>query len=385
MFEKKDKILLEEKMKKNIKGLIFWGLIFILIISCSQEKQKIIKIGVIGPFTGEGATYGAAMKRGIELAVEEVNTQGGLLNREVQTIYEDSRLNPKDAINAFTKLVNSDKVQVIIGAAASKVTLNLAPFAEKAKVVLISSISTADKLKDAGDYIFRDVPPNLQQGISAAKFVKYTLKKNRAVIFYKNDDYGISLAKAFEDYFKKIGGNILLVESYQPNQTNFRNQLSKISKVNPEVVFFPGNYEDTGKILKQARELKINADFVGGDGSYSPELIKIAGAAAEGSYFTVMALPPDTSQIFSTFRRRFIEKYGEEPDVYSVYSYDAAMVIFKAIKAAGKYNGPDIKDQLYKIKYSGITGLIQFDQFGEVKKDYAIYTVKNGKFILYKK
>ena len=356
---------------------------FLLIISCSKKESNVIRIGVLGPLTGEGATYGAAMKRGVDLALEEVNQLGGIHNKRVEAIYEDSKLQPKDAINAFNKLVNQDNVQVVIGAAASRVTLNLAPFAERSKVVLISSISTADKLKEAGDFIFRNVPPNLQQGISAAKFISNKLKIKKAAVFYKNDDYGMSLSDAFIESFKNMGNNILIVESYQPNEITFRAQLVKIKSQNPEVIFFPGNYEDTGKILKQARELGIDAIFVGGDGSYSPELIRIAGAAAEGSYYTIMALPPDTSIVFSSFQNKFMNKYNEKPDVYSVYSYDAAMVVFKAMENSNEYDGIQIKDELYKVKYNGITGLIEFDEFGEVKKEYAIYVVENGDFKLF--
>lgn len=375
----------EVKMKKLnlLTALVLFCFSLLVISSCSKKKSEIIKIGVIGPLTGEGATYGAAMKRGIDLAFEDANSEGGILGKKVKAIYEDSRLSAKDAINAFNKLVNQDKVQVIIGAAASKVTLNLAPFAEKNKVVLISSISTADKLKYSGDYIFRDVPPNLQQGITAAKFVNNVLKKKKVAVFYKNDDYGISLSKAFLNAFKAMGNNILIVDSYQPNETDYRNQLSKIKSNRPEAIFFPGNYEDSGKILKQARELDINAIFVGGDGSYSPQLIKIAGKAAENSYYTIMALPSDTSKVFSSFKEKYVKEYKEEPDVYSVYSYDAAMVILEAIRAANNYDGSAIKDALYKIKYNGITGLIKFDKFGEVNKDYAIYVVKNGNFELF--
>lgn len=354
-----------------------------LIISCSTKEPTVLKIGVVGPMTGEGATYGAAMKRGINLALEEINEEGGLLDKKIKAIYEDSKLMPREGINALNKLINKDGVQVVIGAAASRVTLNMAPFAEKSKVVLISSISTADKLKEAGDYIFRNVPPNLQQGISAAKFVANKLKVSDAAVFYKNDEYGISLSEAFIDYFKKIGKEILIIESYQPDETDFRNQLIKISKFNPEVVFFPGNYEDTGKILRQAKELGMKSIFIGGDGSYSPELINIAGDAAEGSYYTVMSLPPNSDPIYSSFKKDYIDNYSQEPDVYSVYAYDAAMVIFQAIKSAGEYNGTKIKDELYDIEYNGITGKIEFDKYGEVKKEYAIYIVKNVEFVLY--
>ena len=374
---------MKNKMIKIIFISFTISLISILLGSCSKNPD-VINIGVVGPFTGEGATYGAAMKRGVELALDEVNSKGGILNKKVIATYEDDRLTQKDGINAINKLINANNVQAIIGSAASKVTLAIAPFAERAHVVLISSISTADTIKYSGDYIFRDVPPNKQQGITAAKFVYNDLGKTNAAVFYKNDDYGTSLSSAFISAFKALGGKILIVDNYAPDATDFRDQLIKIKSKNPDVIFFPGNYQESGIILRQGKELRIKSIFVGGDGSYSPELIKIAGSAADGSYYTLMSLPPDTSKSYIDFKSAYIKKYKEDPDVYSVYSYDAAMVILKAIEKAGDYNGEKIKDELYKINYHGVTGDIKFDSYGEVNKDYSIYTVKNGAFVLFR-
>jgi len=356
----------------------------LLLNGCGGKNKEVIKIGVVGPLTGEGATYGLAMKRGIDLALDGINMTGGLLGKKVLAIYEDDKLNSKDGINGINKLIGSDRVQAIVGSAASKVTISIAPFAEKSKVVLISSISTADTIKYSGEYIFRNVPPNRQQGITAATFAFKDLSKRNAVVFYKNDDYGISLSTSFINEFSRLGGNVLFVDSYAPNTKNFREQLSKIKSKKPDVVFFPGNYEESGIILRQAQELDLNSAFIGGDGSYSPELVKIAGKSAENSYFTLMSLPPDTSKVFIEFKMNYKEKYRDEPDVYSVYSYDVTNIIIQAIKKCNSYDGEKIKNALYEIEFTGLTGKVKFDSFGEVIKDYSIYTIKEGNFILYK-
>jgi len=191
------------KRSKKVYLMIFIFLLsfpFLVLISCSKE-QGIYKIGVIGPFTGEGATYGAAMKRGIELALEEINASGGINGNRLVAIYEDSKLLPKEGVNAFNKLVQIDKVPVIIGAAASRVTLAIAPLAQKNKVVLLSSISTSDSLRHVGDFIFRNVPPNSIQGKTAAYFIIQKLHKRKVAIFYKNDEYGSDLTKSFKKFF----------------------------------------------------------------------------------------------------------------------------------------------------------------------------------------
>ncbi len=354
-----------------------------LILGCAKEKE--IKIGVITPLTGEGATYGEDTKRGVDLAVEEINKKGGIDGKMITVIYEDDQIDPETGTKAIQKLISINKVPVIIGAFGSSVSLAIAPIAEKNRVVLFSASSTADALKDAGDYFFRNVPPNSAQGKSAAEFAIDKLKVKTAAILYMNNDYGVSLTKAFENFFLQRGGTIVITENYNPGDRDFRTQLSKIKDKQPDIVFYPGHYQESGIILKQARELGIKSVFIGGDGSYSPELIKIAGGAAEGSYYTLMAMGYGIAdEEIKRFTNSFNTKYSLEPDVYSAYAYDALKIIAEAIQRGG-YSSEGIKNALYQIKdFIGVTGITSFDTFGEVNKPFYIYEVKNGNFELYK-
>ncbi len=366
-----------------ILGLLALVVIAIGIYSTQKRDAgaETLKIGVIAPLTGEGADYGNAMKQGIEMAIAEINAKGGINGRKLEAVYEDDKLQPKEGVSAFRKLVTMHKVPVIIGSAASRVTLSIAPVAEEQRVVLLSSISTADALRDAGDYIFRNVPPNRLQGRTAAQFVLQYLQRKRAGLIYKNDDYGASLAEAFRQYYREGGGTIVFDEPYGVDQQDFRPLLSKLKAAQPEVVFMPGNYQDNAIILKQARELGLTMPFIGGDGAFSTELIKLAGKAAENSYYTMMGVPKN--ERVEAFVRDFKSRYNtqEEPNVFVFYAYDAMMVVAKAIEKGG-YNAEGIKNALYTVDHDGITGPIKFDQYGEVDKSYSIYTVKNNQFVL---
>lgn len=365
--------------------IVVLGLLIAIPFGCTKKESKEIKIGVITPLTGEGATYGEATKQGLDLALEEINKAGGVDGKNVKLLYEDSQIKPRPATGAIHKLITIDKVPVIIGAFGSSVTLSIAPIAERNKVVLFSASSTADDIKGAGDYIFRNVPPNRAQGKTAAKFAIEKLGKKRAAVFHINNDYGISLTKSFQETFKQEGGDLLITETYNQGDRDFKTQLSKIKEKNPDVVFYPGHYQESGLILKQARELGIKSEFIGGDGSYSSELIKIAGDAAEGSYYTLMAMGYGVADDeIKAFTEAFQKKYGIEPDVYSGYAYDALKIIVRAIENGG-YASDGIKNALYKTKnFKGITGLTSFDEFGEVDKPFYIYEVRNGKFGLFK-
>jgi len=372
--------LIREVTRYIITGLCIAGSL-VAVYSCSRlGEEDAYRIGVIAPLTGEGASYGEAMKQGIDMAIAQVNENGGINGHLLRAIYEDDKLETKEGIAAFNKLVSTSHVPVIIGSAASKVTLSLAPLAEESRVVLFSSISTADEVKDAGDFIFRNVPTNSGQGKTAAVFVADHLHAPSVAILYKNDDYGTNLAASFRADLKSRNIPVVFDQTYDPLQKDFRNLLSQLQATKPGVVFFPGNYQDNALILKQAREAGIDIPFVGGDGGFSEELMKIAGDAASNSYFTMMGIPDNKA--VKDFVTRYAQKYGEhEPNVFVYYAYDALMMVAEAIKRGG-YNAEGIKTSLYTLRHNGLTGETYFDRFGDVDKAYSIYTVRDGKFDL---
>ncbi|HCD38025.1 MAG TPA: hypothetical protein DEQ77_04765 [Candidatus Omnitrophica bacterium] len=364
---------------KTIKTI---GLILVssVMFGCGEKATTEYKLGVIAPLTGEGASYGDAMKKGIDLAVEEINKTGGINGKNLIPVYRDSKLESKEALNAFRYLVDVEKVPAIFGEAASSLSATLAPYANKSKVVLLSSISTADTLKDAGDYFFRNVPPNKNQAKTAAYFVKDYLKKTQVAVLYENNDYGVNMDSVFSDFFGKVGGKIVSHNSYESAQKDFKSVLLKVKESKPEIVYIPGTYQGNALILRQAKEMRIKAAFISGDGAYSPELLKTAGEAAEGFYCTLMSMPQsDKSPQVKGFFEAYSAKYKEEPNVYATYSYDAVHMVAQAIKDGG-FTGEGIKNSLYRVDYAGITGQTKFDADGEVDKPYSMYTVKGGKF-----
>lgn len=199
------------------------------------------------------------------------------------------------------------------------------------------------------------------------------------MILKKNDDYGINISKSFSNEFQNLGGEILLDDGYQPQTNDFRSIVTKIKSLDPEAVYIPGNYQEVAVFLTQAHEAGLETVFLGGDGSYSPELIKIAGNAAEGSYYTLMTV--QDNEYYNHFKEIFIDKYKRDPDIYDAYAYEAASIILTAIKESG-YDAVKIKDYLLTHTFdTSLTGGLTFDQDGEVDRQYGIVEVKNGKFV----
>lgn len=355
------------------------------INSPDDDDKEVVKIGIITPLSGEVSTYGEATRKGIEIALEE--NKGILLknNININPLYEDSKLEAKSAVNAMNKLVSNDQVVCILGPFGSSNVLATASLAENKEIPVLSASATADDIRTAGEYTYRNVPSNNLQGVTMAKYVvnskKYNLKK--IAIYYLNNDYGISLLKSFSKYIIDNGGDIIIEDSFESGQKDFRTSLNKIKELQPSFVYIPDHYNEAGLILKQAKEIGLNVVFGGGDGSYSEDLIKIAGESAEGYIITLMGTTD--SQSLSNFNKMYYKKYkNESPDVYSVYAYDAMKLYIEIIIELHKHKkeitGKTIKKSLDNIIFDGATGKTKFDNYGEVNKPFNIYEVKNQKF-----
>jgi len=374
-----------------LKQKVLLSIIAFLLISlhgCSKKQEKVIKVGCSTPLTGEGANYGRSTKEGVDLAVAEIN-KTNFLGKPFEVIFEDDMMQPKGGVNAIRKLVDVDKVPVVLGPFGSSIVLACAPIANQTKTVIISASATADSIADAGDYVFRITPPNSKQGKDVADFCITKLQTKTAAVIYQNNDYGITLRDAFKTYYEEKGGRVSNLEAANSGDSDFRAQLTKIKKAQPDVIFFPQHYKEGALMLKQAKELGIKAKFISADGAMTEDLLKIAGNAAEGTYYSTLALGYGVSDsMIDDFNEKFKKTYnGRDPDIYAAYYYELTKLVAQAIKESG-YDADKIKNYLYTINgpksYKGITGITSFDKKGEVDKAFYIYEVKGGKFVISK-
>lgn len=357
-----------------LTGLIFSG--------CNNEKKdNVFNVGVIAPLTGEGSNYGEAMKYGIDLAIQDINQKGGFNNDSVVATYMDDKFDVKEGLNGLNYLSDVKHVSVVFGPAGSGISKALTPVANQKKVVLFSSISTSDDLEGvAGDYFFRDISPNSMQANSVSHFLLDQLKIKDVGVFYENNEYGINMNKIFKEQFS--AGNIVFNLPYEFKQADFRNSISSIKSKKFSAIFIQGTTWGIANIIKQLRQYNINCPIITGDGGYGDEIKTIAGNSANGLYCTLPAVLDTTSSQYKNFKERFIKDYKKEPDVYSVYSYDAVMMVFNAIKGADKaiINGEFIKNKLLETSYSGMGGNYKFDKFGDVAIPYAIFQYNDGNY-----
>lgn len=381
------------KYSKFLTILFIIMLTAALLSGCSQNQsekspdtsqpvksEETIKIGTIGPLTGNIATYGLSTKNGVEIAVEEFNQNGGINGKPIKLISEDTRGEQTEAANAASKLIEQNKVVAIVGGVISSETLTAGPIANDAKVVMISSSSTAAGVPEIGDYIFRNCLSDEVQAIQLAEYAVKELGLKKFAIMFTNNDYGLSLKEAFEAKAKELAG-VTAVETYNDGEKDFRAQLTKIKGTNPDALYIAGYYTEAAKIAQQAKDQGLNVQILGADGFYSPVLLELGGDAVEGAVFTAGFFTDDPSENTQNFVKVYKEKFNSEPDMFAAQAYDATMILLTALKNTDGKGGEALQQEMAKIKdFPGITGNTSFTDVGDAIKDIIILKVEDGKF-----
>jgi branched-chain amino acid transport system substrate-binding protein len=344
-----------------------------------------ILIGHVASLTGEQATFGESTDNGIKLAIAEVNEKGGVKGKKLALKTYDDQGKPEEAAIAATRLINQDKVTLLLGEVASSRSLAMAPIADTNKVPMISTASTNPRVTKDGDktrpYVFRVCFIDPFQGTVMAKFARENLKlKKVAVLRDVGNDYSVGLADYFVAKFKELGGEIVSDQSFKAGDQDFKAQLTQIKNKKPELIYVPAYYTDVALIGRQARELGYKGPLAGGDGWDSAKLFEIAQGALDGSYFSNHYTHENPDPVIQNFVKSYKEKYGSVPDALAALGYDAAKVAADAISRATELTGPAIRDAVEKTKdFPGVAGKITLDaDHNAVKSAVVIGIQKNA-------
>jgi branched-chain amino acid transport system substrate-binding protein len=340
-----------------------------------------ILLGEVGSLTGSEATFGISARNGIELALDEANAAGGVKGKKLAVRVYDSQGRPEEGAQAVTRLITQDKVVVILGEAASSVSMAMAEKAQAAKVPMITPTSTSPEVTKKGDYIFRVCFIDPFQGLVMAKFARENLKLTKVAMLRDNKSaFSMGLADVFAEKFKAFGGQIVGDESYSKGDTDFRAQLTAIKQLKPEAVFVPGYYTDVGIIARQAREVGLRVPLLGGDGWDSDKLYELGGSALEGSYFSNHYSPDNPDPVLQQFLTKYKQRFGSVPDSVGVLAYDAARVAIEAMKRAPDLSGPALRDAIAATKdFPGVSGRITLDANRDAVKEAVVLKVSGGK------
>ncbi|MGB9826504.1 MAG: ABC transporter substrate-binding protein, partial [Desulfofundulus sp.] len=345
-----------------------------------------IKIGFMGALTGNEASYGIETLKGMKMAAEDLNKEGGVLGKKIEIVESDHGSKQTEAASVVQKMISKDRVVAIVGDPTTGKTKLAAPICQQNKVVLLSAGAVGPGVVELGDYIFRDT---LLDAVAAPAVTDYLVNKlgwkKVAIVTSTNNDYSVGLTKIFEGALARHNAQIVDRESIQDGDQDFSAQVTRIKQAGPDGIIFTGYYTEGGLFMKEVRKQGLNLKMAGGDGLLSPVLWKLGGDAVEGSMvYTGFAADPAHA---APQTKEFIKKYqaandNKLPDMFSAQGYDAVMLLAKAMKEANSTDPSKFKDALAKTRnYPGVSGTLTFLPNREpVKSPVYLLEVKNQQF-----
>ena len=349
----------------------------------AAPQEVVIKIGHVGPTSGQIAHLGKDNENGAKLAVEEANAKGIMVDgkkAKFELLTEDDAADGKQATQVAQKLMDA-KVVGVVGHLNSGTSIPASAIYNQAGVAQIAPSATNPKLTNQGfKGVFRMVANDVAQGTAIGNYAAAKLGKKIAIIDDKTA-YGVGLADETEKAVKAAGGAVVIREALaNEKEQDFKGVLTKVKAKNPDVIMFGGMDAQAGPMLKQMKALGIKAKFISGDGAQSAELIKLGGDAAEGSYATTAGLPKEKMPQGAAFYDKFKAKFNADVQVYAPFTYDATNVLIAAIQKAGT-DPAKIIDAIKATSMDGVTGKIAFDDKGDIKDGaVTVFQVKGGKW-----
>lgn len=342
----------------------------------SPTTGEQIKIGAILGLSNSYLTPVAEdEKKAIDMAILEVNTEGGINGRNVEIVYEDQQGdNPQGAISAYYKL-KSEGIGLIIGPDATPAAMALAPLVEKDKVVLFAATVGSEKFAPANEYTFDTWPADLENSLALGKYL-YSKGFRKIAILGSQQEWEKTQAEGVKKGFEDAGGKVVVTELPLPTNLDLRSEALKIKNANPEVVVFT-NYGEIMVGSKRIRDTGATMPFY--SVVFDDSQIEQAQGALEGT-ISISSISPSPE-----FTAKFKEKYGKAPQIGADSAYDAAKILFEAIKKAESTDPVLVKDELVKIKnWDGASGEMTFDEFGGAHKDPQFYIVNGNTIEHYK-
>ncbi|MHB1404537.1 MAG: ABC transporter substrate-binding protein [Desulfitobacteriaceae bacterium] len=380
-------------MKKKLIVIMVTTLILVSLVSgCASQMalaelranaaaqgQGDILIGLAWPLAGNDG----GLSQGVDLAVSEINNSGGIAGRHLSILPQDDEGSVTKGEAVAQAFSENKNVVAVIGNRNSFVSLPAAAIYEQAGLVMLTPGSTAPELTEQGfQYVFRSIPSDAE---IARRVVDYARQHGhkRIAIYYSGDAYGRGLANAFEDSATKAGLTIVDRISYYGQLKQLADLAKKWQAMDYDGVFVANSLPDGGQFMADARQVGINVPFLAGNALDSPNLIKAAGQAAEGTVVGSFFNPQDGRPEVSKFEQAYRAKYGSTPGQWAATGYDAVNILAAAISRAESAEPAKIAAQLHALRdWSGVLGRHSFDQTGEEKGNLVVLKqVRKGTFV----
>ncbi|HEX7616914.1 MAG TPA: ABC transporter substrate-binding protein [Thermoanaerobaculia bacterium] len=357
-----------------------------LVWACGKSELPDLAIGVIAELSGDIPAVGASCKNAAEMAVAEINDAGGVkvagTSYRLRLVLEDSKGEAAEAGDDLKRLASEDKVLAIVGPNASVGAIPAAQAAEDGKIPMITPWSTNPLTTAGKKWVFRTCFTDAFEGHVLARFATGYLHAAKAAVLYDPDSQAPkSQAELFRKDFEEAGGKVVAFETYKTGDKDFAAPFGRIAAAAPDLIFLPSYYNEVPLQLKQAHKLGIKVPFLGSDNWSSPELVKLAGADAEGAAFCNHYAPEVRVDAVARFVTPYKNKYGQTPDDVAALTYDSFKLLAKALAGASRLDRDAIREALSKIReFEGVTGKMTFKEgSGDPVKSAVMMRVEDGK------
>ncbi len=365
--------------------VLLLGLTTPIPIPSAVHAAEEIKIGVIAPFTGKSSAMGRQYRMGLELAVKEINSAGGLNGRLVVLLMEDDQGSPKEAASVAQKFAADPEIVAVIGTNSTTGNLATLPILSKVKLPTITPVSSSTQLAPKSPFMFQAFSTVDQYTRKIADFTVNELRGKRVAIHYVNDDWGREGREFFAERLKELGADLVAETTFKWGDQDFKAQMTQVKASNPDVLHIFGLYSEGALSAQQARNLGIKAQIIGNVGILFQQYIDIAGKAAEGTIASAEFFAGDPRPEVQAFVKKFKAAIGEEPGVFSATAYDAILLVFEAIRKAGT-GRERVAAALAAIRdFNGTTGRISFNDLRQIVRQTSWVTVRDGKWVNYEK
>ena len=371
--------------KRNLKKWLLFcigsllaiiGMLFIYHLYFSS-----IKLGFSAGLSGLKSELGISGRNGAQLAVEEINRNGGIRGRKVELLVMDDKNNAETACVVDQKLAKQG-VNIIIGHMVSSVAVDTVKNANENKILLISPTIATDELSHIDDNFIRVIASNKVQGYSLAKAVlRETTVRSIAIVYDENNaSFARIIKENFEVQLKDSGASVVATASFK-NRSDFKNIISEVRESKAEGILLIASAIDAGMFCQQSRKQNLRLPVFSPMWTMTNDFIQAGGADAEGAYLISQVDLENEEATYVEFQKEYQERYGESPSFSSVLSYDAVRVAAVAIQEAGTDSSDQVKDAILRVgEFSGLQGHIKLDGFGDVKNSYYLYRVQDGVF-----
>lgn len=348
-----------------------------------------IKVGIMGPLSGDVAQYGIACRDGAQLYFKQLNEGDGINGKQVEMLIEDEKGDATEAVSVYNKLVE-EGVTAIVGDVTSKPTIAVAQLSVEDNMPCVTASATTADVISYGDNYFRACVTDPFQGKVMAQFAAEQGYKTVATIYDMGDDYASGVAKAFADEAKENQGlTVSSEQGYPSKSTDFNAALTAIIATNPDAILASNYYQDDGMIVTQARQLGYKGVFLGADGwagIVGGEQDYASAEDLEGCFYCSSFVASNEDESVQKFIEDFNAEYGAAPTNFNALGYDAAAVVAAGLAAAeesGAEPGSDdykqaVIDGIASCEVKGVTGTISYDGTGDPVKSTLVITFKDG-------